>query len=847
MRCCRFTTLFLFTFTIGWLSLSSLWAQSQTALFSSGEEHLYVNQFKNLPDGEKAEMSVVIESEACDNPYEAARHEMPGLFQFKFWQSIVVHSGMKQSRCVILKDLPFSGYYDVKVVAMYSREGGSYEDEEEYSFAVVWPDSTIVGEVIDDQNQPGMEPTGEVLDIKEKADKYLYVRNAHGLFYLQKGDNIIRFYAGNQFKEGGNINSVDFHSIELAPPPHIFPEPPFTAGHSNTIEWLGIDAGAVAQEVMYFDTSSSLAKIGANQSFGKQAATEYESTTFNGLVDGHTYGYFLEAYLDAGSIIRSDTTFSTQDASPPERVKIDSMLSMGNQTVQLFWNGVADIVSGVKEYQVVRSENNDMETVYVVIDTIAAGDRCQDGGPFEYCFIDLIDDPAAMNKEYKYRIDAVDHVGNKSSGIESKLVVGVPAPVLTTIPPAVADSFYQGAQITLQADLSMLALPESHKIIFQAVREKEEFFESRFQPGKYFFESPWLSLKKDTEDTTYTFDLTEGGASLQFVDGHRYLFRAQLQDMQGNLSLWSYDLDSLFVIPDCFPADDISFLDLQAITNGIDSFAVYRKVETADSFEFVAYTADEFYQDNFTSINFNGDVSYRIGSIDRVGWTRDASQTSFEATARSQSAPICRLIPKEDEIINGKYYTTSKYVLAVCQLDNFVDRDSLKIFSSMNEIEQEIRLVKNTSDLYQIILPDSAFGIYLIRIRALFKDKSASLWSKPYSIEYVAELPGNSNLLSEDNNRIKVTNYPNPFNLSTSITYILDDAADVSVKVYNVQGRRIRTLVDEHQSTGTHSVLWDGYNSEGKVVSSGIYYYRVLYTDKNGQKVSRIQKMLLVK
>jgi hypothetical protein len=65
-------------------------------------------------------------------------------------------------------------------------------------------------------------------------------------------------------------------------------------------------------------------------------------------------------------------------------------------------------------------------------------------------------------------------------------------------------------------------------------------------------------------------------------------------------------------------------------------------------------------------------------------------------------------------------------------------------------------------------------------------------------------------------------NYPNPFNPSTSITYQVNSTGHVSLKVFDVLGRQIATLVDEHKAAGTYTARWDGLN-----VPSGSYIYRL--------------------
>ncbi len=68
-------------------------------------------------------------------------------------------------------------------------------------------------------------------------------------------------------------------------------------------------------------------------------------------------------------------------------------------------------------------------------------------------------------------------------------------------------------------------------------------------------------------------------------------------------------------------------------------------------------------------------------------------------------------------------------------------------------------------------------------------------------------------------------NYPNPFNPSTVITYKLPEKSFVSLKVYNVLGNEIKTLVNEEKSAGIHNIKFDVSDLPGKL-SNGTYFYR---------------------
>ena len=85
-------------------------------------------------------------------------------------------------------------------------------------------------------------------------------------------------------------------------------------------------------------------------------------------------------------------------------------------------------------------------------------------------------------------------------------------------------------------------------------------------------------------------------------------------------------------------------------------------------------------------------------------------------------------------------------------------------------------------------------------------------------------------------------NYPNPFNPSTIINYALPKSSLVTIKIYNVLGQEVKTLVSSELQAGNYSVHWNGDNNIGHSVASGIYIYRVVA----GQNV-KTMKMIYLK
>jgi len=74
-------------------------------------------------------------------------------------------------------------------------------------------------------------------------------------------------------------------------------------------------------------------------------------------------------------------------------------------------------------------------------------------------------------------------------------------------------------------------------------------------------------------------------------------------------------------------------------------------------------------------------------------------------------------------------------------------------------------------------------------------------------------------------------NYPNPFNPQTNIAFDLPRTGQVRLDIVDVQGRHVRTLVDESRDQGHHTVIWNGTNDAGQRVASGTYVYRLITDD----------------
>jgi hypothetical protein len=85
-------------------------------------------------------------------------------------------------------------------------------------------------------------------------------------------------------------------------------------------------------------------------------------------------------------------------------------------------------------------------------------------------------------------------------------------------------------------------------------------------------------------------------------------------------------------------------------------------------------------------------------------------------------------------------------------------------------------------------------------------------------------------------------NYPNPFNPSTTIKYDLKHNTNVKIKVYDMLGREIKTVINENQTAGYKKAIWDGTNNSGQKISTGLYFYKLVTGD-----FVKTRKMVFIK
>ena len=81
------------------------------------------------------------------------------------------------------------------------------------------------------------------------------------------------------------------------------------------------------------------------------------------------------------------------------------------------------------------------------------------------------------------------------------------------------------------------------------------------------------------------------------------------------------------------------------------------------------------------------------------------------------------------------------------------------------------------------------------------------------------------------NETVLMGNYPNPFNPTTTVRFALKENANVSLRVYNIKGQLVKTLVDGRMDAGIHDITWEGDDNNSRQVGSGVYMFRMITPD----------------
>ena len=150
--------------------------------------------------------------------------------------------------------------------------------------------------------------------------------------------------------------------------------------------------------------------------------------------------------------------------------------------------------------------------------------------------------------------------------------------------------------------------------------------------------------------------------------------------------------------------------------------------------------------------------------------------------------------------------------------------------------------ILNVADVNEITFSTVEKGSF-----PLLGNEGVSSYPQLGSSHFTINIIYNELIINEQENLIPIQyalhqNYPNPFNPITTISYDIPKHSYVSIIIYDMMGREITRLVEQNQSSGFKSVLWNATDKYGKKVSAGLYLYKI----QTGEYIDT-KKMILLK
>ncbi|MBN1479359.1 T9SS C-terminal target domain-containing protein [candidate division KSB1 bacterium] len=139
---------------------------------------------------------------------------------------------------------------------------------------------------------------------------------------------------------------------------------------------------------------------------------------------------------------------------------------------------------------------------------------------------------------------------------------------------------------------------------------------------------------------------------------------------------------------------------------------------------------------------------------------------------------------------------------------------------------------------YQYLDTDILSGDVFYKLEEMNLD-GHSTWHGPIQLRITADISTSIELPTEYE---LAQNYPNPFNPVTAISYSLPEPVDMTLNIYDVQGKLVRKLVSGLQPAGVHTIIWDATTASGEPVPSGLYLYRM-----TAGEFSKVGRMTMLK
>lgn len=267
-------------------------------------------------------------------------------------------------------------------------------------------------------------------------------------------------------------------------------------------------------------------------------------------------------------------------------------------------------------------------------------------------------------------------------------------------------------------------------------------------------------------------------------------------------------------------------------SSGVDRYHI--QLSTDMNFSSIVYEDSSLAgttQTTAQSLGSSTTYYWRVRAHNILGWSNYSAAFSFQVGASPIAPSLISPVHQASDLSTTVTFTWAPIQGATAyhlQLSTDVNFSSLTVNdSTLADSTREVPSLTEGSKYYWRVRVENAFGWGPYSETRTFEVLKAT------SVEEASNIP---------NVFVLRQNYPNPFNPSTSISYELPKAENVRILIYDLAGRQVRELVNEHKQAGIYTALWDGRSQRGLLVASGLYIYQI-----HAGEFSQILKMTLLK
>jgi photosystem II stability/assembly factor-like uncharacterized protein len=229
-------------------------------------------------------------------------------------------------------------------------------------------------------------------------------------------------------------------------------------------------------------------------------------------------------------------------------------------------------------------------------------------------------------------------------------------------------------------------------------------------------------------------------------------------------------------------------------------------------------------------------TSLAISADGKVLYASSSGEGVFRLVLKNYAPEILSTVPLADSTVSINQGDSLGFSVIVHDLNNDTLSYSWTLNSSPIEGEAGSSYLLKTSDLVQ--------GNYLLAVQVGDIDTSIVVnWN--IEIIHPTEIKDNE-FTGLPKTFALLQNYPNPFNPDTRIEYWIPVTSNVTVKVYNIQGQIVKTLVDGKKEAGYFTTTWNSKDAQGNHAATGVYVYKMKAVTRM-QHIVKIRKMVLLR